>query len=275
MPPAPLHRAAPPRRALLQTCCGPLPVRRATDHSVHLGPRALAAGACRDANLPHRTETAGPLGGRRARGRRCRACAGDPDPPPQLYLHSQERLYLLSCTRTNARARARARARGATLFSSASHQVLKLGRHAVWPREQKKHAYAPIKGAIKGANTWSQFAKVVAFLRLAAQRAEPLVAKARSCPRPPSTSPRSLPIPLDLLSTPLDRPRSSTLCTLSHVPRACLAFCRPKGGRRHLRTAAAAARPFRAAPPSNAPWRRAPSRRSLRILLVDAAGCSF
>jgi hypothetical protein len=57
--------ATPPCRIPLQTL-QPLPVRRATDHSMHLGARALTARACCDADLLHRAEAAGPLGGRRS-----------------------------------------------------------------------------------------------------------------------------------------------------------------------------------------------------------------
>ena len=66
-PPSARHAAA--RRCAAPRRCRPLqplPVRRATDHSVHLGARAATARACRDADLPHRAEAAGPLGGGRA-----------------------------------------------------------------------------------------------------------------------------------------------------------------------------------------------------------------
>ena len=140
-------------------------------------------------------------------------------------------------------------------------QVLNLGRGGTAPHDQRQPR--------KGAKSWTQFAKVVAFLRLAAQRPEPLVAKARSRLRPPLISPNRSQPPLDPSrpSPPLDA------CTLSYVPIAsCLASCPPTGGRRHLRPAAAAARPRRAAARADAPRRRAPGRRSLRVLLVDAAG---
>ena len=60
--PSPSPSASP---APLQTLA-PLPVRRATDHPMHVGARAVAARVCRDADLPRRAAAAGPLGGRRA-----------------------------------------------------------------------------------------------------------------------------------------------------------------------------------------------------------------
>lgn len=80
--------------------------------------------------------------------------------------------------------------------------MLNLGHSTAAPHERRRPT--------KGATSWTQFAKIVAFLRLAAQRPEPLVAKARSrldlaldLPMIPSQSFSASPRPLSTIPAPL------------------------------------------------------------------------